>query len=214
MTTNPSRRKFLKTGCLVAAGTGLALCDGTALAATYQPPIDLPSTAYGPAASANRVLVAYASKAGSTAGIAARIAETLAQRGAAVDLRPAALVSDLAPYRAVVAGSAIRTGHLLPEMMSFIEKNQAALQQKPFSAFIACMTLAQDTPANRQTVSAYLDPLRALVRPASEGLFAGVMDLDRLPLFERLIILAMQAPRGDFRSWDAIRAWANSLPVG
>ena len=41
----------------------------------------------------------------------------------------------------VVLGSAIRTGQALPEVMTFIEKNQAALQQKPFSIFILCMTL-------------------------------------------------------------------------
>ena len=70
-----------------------------------------------------------------------------------------------------------------------------------------------DTEENRKTVSAYLEPLRALVKPASEGLFAGVMDMKKLPLFERLIIKMMKAPEGDFRDWTQISAWAESVPV-
>ncbi len=74
----------------------------------------------------NRILIAYATKAGSTAGIAQRVGEVLARRGTVVDVLPVAKVGDLAPYRAVVLGSAIRLGKLLPEAMAFIELHQEA----------------------------------------------------------------------------------------
>jgi menaquinone-dependent protoporphyrinogen oxidase len=54
-----------------------------------------------------QVLVAYANQAGSTAGIADKIASALVDDGLAVDCRPAADVTDLAPYAAIVLGSGV-----------------------------------------------------------------------------------------------------------
>ncbi len=212
MTSQPStssRRGFLRKGCLTAAALGVTVCGGGALAATYQPKIDFPAYSYGDKTMSNRILIAYASKAGSTAEVAAKIGETLSKRNPPVDVLPVSKVTDLSPYSAVILGSAIRVGKLLPEAMKFVQANQAALAQKTFGVFIVCMTLKDDTEANRKTVSAYLDPLRALIQPASEGLFAGVMNLGKLPLFERLMIKAMKAPEGDFRRWDLIQTWAS-----
>lgn len=206
-----SRRRFLRKGCITAAAVGITLTGGGALAMTYQPPFDKPELILGDETMQNRILVAYATKAGTTAEIAARIGETISQKNQTVDVLPISRVKDLSGYSAVVIGSAIRMGSVLPEVKSFVEKNQAVLGQKPFSMFVACMTLNEDTEANRKTVSAYLDPVRALVKPATEGLFAGKMDLGKLPLFEQLLIRMMKAPRGDFRNWEQINAWAGNL---
>ena len=213
MPTRTTRRKFLNKGCLIAAGAGVAVCAGGGVFATYQPKIDMPGAAYGDPAYNQRVLVAYASKAGSTAEVAVKMGRLLAQRSLQVDVRPLASVTDLAPYQTVVLGSAIRIGRLLPEAITFIQHNQSVLQQKAFSLFILCMTLATDNEANHNKVSAYLDPVRALVKPASEGLFSGVMDLNKLKGIERLIMLAKKTPIGDFRKWDQINAWTENLAV-
>jgi menaquinone-dependent protoporphyrinogen oxidase len=211
MSTHLTRRSFLKTGCITAAALGLALVGGGALAASYQPKVDLPTTHLGAPSGGKRILVAYASKAGSTAEVAARIGETLSRKGLAVDVLPVDQAADLTPYQAVVLGSAIRVGKLLPEALAFIEKNQAALQKAPFNVFVVCMTLKDDTPENRKTVSAYLDPVRKWVKPANEGLFAGKIDPARLKLFERLAVAAMKVPIGDFRNWDAINTWSGVI---
>jgi hypothetical protein len=52
-----------------------------------------------------QVLVAYASKRGSTAEIAQTVAEALQGAGLEVDCTPAADVADVAPYDAVVPGA-------------------------------------------------------------------------------------------------------------
>jgi menaquinone-dependent protoporphyrinogen oxidase len=205
------RRKFLKTGCLVTAAASLTVCGGGALAVTYHPAVDLPSRTYGEKTMENRILVTYASSAGSTAEIAARIGETLSHNGQSVDVLPVKQVTDLTPYSKIVLGSAIRAGNLLPEAMKFVETHQATLQQKPTSVFIACLTLKDDTEENRKTVDAYLNPVRALVKPASEGLFAGAMMMKRLSFIERLMMKAMKTPEGDFRKWDQIEAWAKTV---
>lgn len=55
-----------------------------------------------------RILVAYATKAGSTAEVAEVIGQVLRETGATVDVLPARAVEDLTPYRAVIIGSAVR----------------------------------------------------------------------------------------------------------
>ncbi len=209
-----SRRRFLRTGCVVTAAVGVTACGGFALAATIQPKIDQPSASLGDRSAARRILVAYATKAGSTAETASRIGATLAGHNLAVDVLPVSQATDLTPYQAVVLGSAIRGGKILDEAMSFIQQNQAALQQKPFSMFILCMTLEKDNAETRQKVSAYLDPVRAVVKPASEGLFAGVMNPNKLTLLERIMMVFMKTPEGDFRKWEQITAWADGVAAG
>jgi len=191
----------------------VAVCAGGGVFATYQPKIDMPGAAYSAPSSSQRALVTYASKAGSTAEVALKIGQLLAQRSLQVDVRPLANVTGLASYQVVVLGSAIRIGRLLPEALTFIQQNRAILQQKAFHVYILCMTLATDNDGNRKKVSAYLEPVPALVKPVSEGLFAGVMDLNKLEVFERLIMLAKKTPIGDFRKWDQIGAWAQNIAV-
>jgi menaquinone-dependent protoporphyrinogen oxidase len=164
----------------------------------------------------NKILVTYASRTGSTAGVAEAIGQTLAESGAPVEVRPMQEVTDLAPYRAVVAGSAIQGGRWLPEAMQFVQTHQAALTRKPCAAFLVCMTLAMGNGKYREHVVDWLQPVRALVRPVSEGFFAGVLDISKIPsLRDRLKFRVSAAlgvwSEGDHRDWDAIRAWAESI---
>ena len=55
-----------------------------------------------------RILVAYASRGGSTAGVAEAIGQTLAAGGSEVDVRSMTEIDDVTAYQAVVAGSAIQ----------------------------------------------------------------------------------------------------------
>jgi menaquinone-dependent protoporphyrinogen oxidase len=126
----------------------------------------------------NKILVTYASRAGSTAGVAETIGETLSSKGMQVEVHPMQDVRDLSSYHAVVAGSAIRGGKWLPEAMSFMKTHQAELAQKPFAAFLVCITLAMPNGEKyREGVAAWLKSVRGLVRPMSEGMFAGTLDM-------------------------------------
>ncbi len=168
----------------------------------------------------NTILVTYASRTGSTAGVAEAIGKTLAEGGAQVEVRPMKDikdVQDLATYRAVVAGSAIQGAKWLPEAMQFVQTYRAALSRKPFAAFLVCMTLAMPAADRyRAGVAEWLAPVRALVKPVSEGLFAGVLDLSQVSslgdkLKFRLSVAFGVWSEGDHRDWNAIRAWAESL---
>jgi menaquinone-dependent protoporphyrinogen oxidase len=108
-------------------------------------------------------------------------------------------------------GSGIRAGQLLPHATKFVQKNREALSQVPVAYFVVCLTMKDDTEENRSTVAAYLDPLREVVEPVEVGLFAGAINPGKLSLPERMIMKAMKISEGDYRDWEAIRAWARAL---
>ncbi|MBI5668662.1 MAG: flavodoxin domain-containing protein [Chloroflexi bacterium] len=166
----------------------------------------------------NTILVAYASRTGSTVGVAEVIGKTLVESGASVEVRPMRDVTDLTPYAAVVAGSAINGGEWLPEAMQFMQTHRAALAQKPFAAFLVCMTMSMKNEQYRQGVADWMKPVRALVKPVSEGYFAGALDLSKVPsladrLKFRLSVALGVWSEGDHRDWNVIRAWASALPA-
>jgi menaquinone-dependent protoporphyrinogen oxidase len=164
-----------------------------------------------------KILVTYASRFGSTAGVAEAIGKTLAADGSQVDVISMRDVRDLSPYRAIVAGSAINGGAWLPEAVEFIRIHQKELRGKPFAAFLVCMTLAMKNGGQyRSHVATWLDPVRTLVHPVSEGLFAGVLEIKKIPSFSdrlkfRISVLFGVWKEGDHRDWDAIRAWGIQL---
>ena len=164
-----------------------------------------------------KILVTYATQTDSTAGVAEEIGKTLIENGAEVDVCPMQDVRDIASYQAVVAGSAIQNKRWLPEAMQFMQTYRTALNQKPFAMFAVCMTLAmRDGEKYRPHISDWLAPVRALVQPVSEGIFAGVLDISKISSFGdrlkfRMSVASGVWSEGDHRDWDAIRKWANEL---
>ena len=164
----------------------------------------------------NKILVAYASHASSTKGVAQAIGATLAENGAQVDVLPMDEVQDLSPYRAVVAGSAIQGSKWLPEAMDFVLTNQDALSQKPFASFLVCMTMVLTKGEITEELRGLMEPVRQVIEPVKEGYFAGALDLSKVESFWvrlgfRISILLRIWKEGDHRDWDAINAWAEEL---
>ncbi len=211
--SNPlNRRRFLQVTGISLAACAFTCCGGAALA-TLPPQIDFVETQSAGGGSAQKILIAYASKAGSTGDVAQAIGETLGAAGAAVDVLQVKHVKDIAAYTAVIVGSAIRMGQWLPEAVDFVKAHQAELRQRPVSFFLVSGTLKDNTPEAIQKVGAALDPVRAVLTPASIGMFAGKMDYSKLSFLDRTIAQAVGSVEGDWRNWDAIRAWASqALP--
>jgi len=162
----------------------------------------------------DKILIGYATAAGSTGEIAEAIGQTLRDAGAAVDVRPAKDVADVSGYRAVIVGSGVRAMRPYKEAVTFVERHQQALSQMPVAYFVVCMTMEEDTEENRRSARAYLEPLHQAgprVQPVDEGLFGGVLDYSKLPLPMRLIVKAMKKPEGDYRDWESIQTWTTNL---
>lgn len=163
----------------------------------------------------DKVLVTYASKAGSTADIASVISEALFQAGMEVDQCPMRQVRVVTTYRAVVLGTAIRRGRPLPDAMHFVAEHRAALHHLRIACFSAGVYMREDTPENRKKTESFLAPLLAEIdTPVAVGYFAGKIDTHAISRFWRLF-----APRdasghrlqGDWRDWDKIQRWAQEL---
>ncbi len=204
-----SRRDFLKiTG--LALGTGVVACSGLTALAAYSPSVTLPEFTVGDQNMSKKILIAYASKCGSTGEVATAIGKTLAQYGARVDVMPLNKVTDLPGYQVVFVGSAIRMAKWLPEAANFVSENRTILQRVPTAYFTVCMTMIEDTPANRAKAAEFIGPVRAVLAPAVEGYFAGKVDPKRLSFIENTMLNVKGTPVGDFRNWDKIRDWAQS----
>jgi menaquinone-dependent protoporphyrinogen oxidase len=155
------------------------------------------------------ILIAVASKHGSTEEIAAALTEELRAAGLTVDLRDADAVDNIDPYDAVVLGSAIYAGNWLPAARHFAELYTAALAQRPVWVF-SSGPLAADDSSPTDDLQRLAAPLGAV--PVREHrIFAGKLDKDELGLVDWLIATAVKAPQGDFRDWEVIRAWARGI---
>ena len=208
-TRSLSRRGFLKTAGLTLGGS-LVACSGLTALATSSPSIPMPESTFGGQNKAMKILIAYASKCGSTAEVATAMGRTLAQYGASVDVLPLKKVTDLQDYQAVFIGSPIRAAKWLREAADFVNVNRTVLQSVPVAFFTVCMTLVEDTPANRSRAAGFLDPVRTALAPAAEGYFAGMVDPKRLSFLDNSMLKIKNTPVGDFRDWNKIRNWAQS----
>ena len=139
---------------------------------------------------AKKILIAYASKYGSTAQIAENIALRLKKAGLTPVVRGAKEISSLAEYSAVVTGSAVYAGSWLKEAADFLEKFQEELTQLPTWLFSAGPTGKGD-PVEQMKGWRFPDSLKPLVdkiRPRDIAFFHGVLDMSKLRLAEKLIV--------------------------
>jgi menaquinone-dependent protoporphyrinogen oxidase len=160
------------------------------------------------------VLVAYATRLGSTTRVAETIGQALRESGASVEVRLVKDVQDLSAYQAVVVGSSIRIGHWLPEAVSFVGNHRDSLSRIPVAYFVVCTVMHEDNEANRQFALSYLTPVIdqiSQVQPVGIGLFAGEADPRKMTLLIRWLSAFFAVPRGDFRDWEAIRRWTADI---
>lgn len=163
----------------------------------------------------HKILVTYASQFGSTAEVAEAIAEVLSQAGNRVETMRARSVTDLDNYDAVIIGGAIQYNRWMAEATEFVRTHQYRLGQLPVAYFFTCLALSKQSEKAEKQAVAYSDKLYTLVPqvvPVDVGRFAGVLDYGRPPFFLRLLMKAvfsiLGVKEGDYRDWDAIRAWA------
>lgn len=158
-----------------------------------------------------KVLVAYVSKYGSTGGIADTIGKELCSKEVAADVRLIKNVSNISLYQAVVIGSPVYMGKWMPEAVDFLKANRDVLSQVPVAYFLVCMTMARASEKKRAEVLSYMDPvLKAVpeIKPIGIGTFAGALHYENLSWLNKKILKSKETPEGDFRDWNAIRAWA------
>ncbi|MFN2137999.1 MAG: flavodoxin domain-containing protein [Candidatus Promineifilaceae bacterium] len=161
----------------------------------------------------NKVLVTYATKYGATAEIAEAIAAALRDEGLEVDLKPVKQAGDLAPYHAVVLGSAVYIGGWRKEAAKFLLDNEQALAQKDVWLFSSGPTNEGDPLEllNGWTLPEKLQPVAERIQVHDTAVFHGALDEDKLNFVEKFMVSKVGSGVGDFRDWEVIRTWAASI---
>ena len=165
-----------------------------------------------------KVLLAYASKYGSTKAIAERIASKIRETGVTIDAVPAKQVDDASGYDAYIVGSALYILDWMKEAKEFVERNRTLLVSKPLWLFssgpISPGTTDMQGRDSRTTcakkeVFALTEELHA----REHHIFWGALDKKKLRIPERLIasMPAFPGTEGDFRDWNEIEAWAMTI---
>lgn len=153
-----------------------------------------------------RVLVAYATKYGSTGEVAAEVARVLEEGGADVALARMKDVRGVGGYDLVVLGAPLYMGRLLREGRAFLRRNRRTLEATRVAIF--ALGPVGDEEGVEEGARAQLE--RALAKgpalePVAVALFGGVIRPERMRFpFNRM-------PAGDWRDWDEIRRFAASL---
>jgi menaquinone-dependent protoporphyrinogen oxidase len=160
-----------------------------------------------------KVLVAYASKRGSTAEIARAIAETLRQSGLTVDCIAAGKVKSLDPYDAVVLGSAVYIKRWRGDAKRFLRRHGKELARRPFWVFSSSQV---GNPDEDDTPPDWKEPPSIVATVERLGARGHVVFGGRLPTeprwpVHRAMVEKIPPEYRDLRDWDDIRAWATQV---
>jgi menaquinone-dependent protoporphyrinogen oxidase len=159
-----------------------------------------------------KVLVAYASKRGSTAEIAQAIADELTASGLSVDCAPAGEVRQIKGYDAIVLGSAVYMRRWQGDARHFLRKHSASLAQTPFWVF-------SSGPVGEPSSSpkpSWLEPPRVMRHAEKLGVRGHVVFGGRVPTephgpIERSMVENTPEEYRDLRDWKQIRGWAAEI---
>lgn len=162
---------------------------------------------------ATSILVGYATRYGSTQKVAEAIATTLRECGLAVDLEPVHQVRVLAGYSAVVLGAPLYMFRWHKHALRFLSRHRQALAELPVAVFALGPVHDPHDEEEWQSSRAQLDKQLAKLpwfAPVDRQIFGGKFDpaVFRFPIN----LLAGQEPASDIRDWEAIHAWAKTLP--
>jgi len=157
------------------------------------------------------VLVAYASKRGSTAEIAETIAATLRREGLGVCLERAEDVESLDRYDAVVLGSAVYMKRWRGDARHFLKKHRKALRQTPFWVFSSGPVgdPAKDNPEWNEPpkIAETVEELGG----REHVVFGGRLPAEPQGFMEKAMVEGTPREFRDRRDWGQIRDWSHQI---
>jgi menaquinone-dependent protoporphyrinogen oxidase len=156
-----------------------------------------------------RILVTAASRHGATAEVASAIGQALTDAGLEVDVKPLHGLDGVAGYNAVMLGSGVYMGRWLPDATDFVQRHVVELGARPVWLF-SSGPIGSPVPKPEGDPAGIVE-LAASIRARGHRTFAGRLDRVRLGIGEKLVVSAVRAREGDFRDWEAIRAWAREI---
>jgi len=155
-----------------------------------------------------RVLVTVGSRHGATREIGEEVAQVLARAGHTVDVVHPDEVTDVGSYGAVVLGSAVYAGRLLPSVRALVHRCAGDLGETSVWVFWSGPV---GVPLQPQEEPGETERLLRLVRPRGRKVFAGRIALHDLGLAERALVRMLGVAPGDYRDFADVQRWARSI---
>jgi menaquinone-dependent protoporphyrinogen oxidase len=158
------------------------------------------------------VLVAYATVYGSTKEVAEKVAQTLAEKGHDVTVSAAGDAKSVQGYDGVVVGTALYFFRAHKDFRKFFPRHRTELQSTPVAVFGLgpFEDKDEDFEGARGHLMKTVDK-NAWLEPVAVEVFGGAFDPEGLR-FPHSNPAMKSMPASDIRDWDAIAAWAESLP--
>jgi menaquinone-dependent protoporphyrinogen oxidase len=156
-----------------------------------------------------KVLVVYASRMGSTAEIAQEIADQLTKRGHDVDVFASTRAPDAPSYDAVIVGSGVYLNHWDKGALHYLQDQAPDLAERPTWLFQSGPCGSDDL--SQHTKAPYrISQLCSEIGAHESKVFGGNLDpAHAVTWLDRRFTAGANA--GDYRNWDEIRAWADSI---
>jgi menaquinone-dependent protoporphyrinogen oxidase len=158
------------------------------------------------------VLVAYATRYGSTREVAEAVTATLREKGLGVDVKPIREVHTLDGYRAVVLGAPLYMFHWHKDALHFLQRYRESLSVRPVAIF--ALGPLHDEAKEFQGTREQLDKELAKfpwLTPTTITIFGGKLDPAKLTFPHNLVPALKNMPPSDVRDYAAIKAWAGDL---
>ncbi len=156
-----------------------------------------------------RILVGYASRHGSTAEVAACVANVLGAAGHDVRLEELDAIGrdGLEAVDAVVVGAPLYTGRWHASARRFLRRQHSALATLPVAVFaLGPVHDDEDERAHAREQLAHALAHERWLEPRSVAVFGGRIDPNALSFPLNRMAAA------DARDWDVIEEWTRSLP--
>ena len=178
-----------------------------------------------------RILIAYGTRYGATAGTSEEIGKILREKGfdvKIVNVREEK-IKDISEYDLIVVASGLRMGKWVGESEDFLKRFQKELKEKKLALFVSTMKTVAEREGKTEEVAesrkVALDDkvMKYGLKPIMVGFFGGALDYNRMGfLFSRTMgFLKPQLEKDgfketkpgfyDLRDWDEIRDWATKL---
>ena len=158
------------------------------------------------------VLVAYATRYGSTGEVAEAVAATLRDHGLSAELQPVREVQSIGGYSAVVLGAPLYMFRWHKDARRFLSRHRKAVTERAVAVFALGPVHDPHDESEWQDSRAQLDKELAKFpwfAPVALEIFGGKYDPENLRW--PINLLAGNEPATDIRDWEAIRAWASDV---
>lgn len=156
-----------------------------------------------------KVLIAVASRHGSTFEIARDIHDRIAYRGIDSDLYNVEEVKDVSKYDAIILGSAVYFGRWVAPAYDFIDMFEDELLVRPVWLFSSGPIGAPPLPPDDESVD--IGDIITRVNPRAHRIFRGRLDRHKLHFLEKLFVFIFGIRSGDYRDADDVNIWSDAL---